>query len=264
MNNVVSIEALFHRSKARIKDLGEVFTPESYVEDMLALLSKDKRTLWSDENTAFFEMSCGHGNIVVPIYRKRLEAIYRKALGNGIRDAAYYAVANAINTLWAIDIDAKNVSQCRTRVLLATFDFLKSKLGIESEYAIIVKKSNFFAHLLCAISWHISENEALSALSDIDTAATNAKQTRAGAKWFSKNGHQPIDFDLSWVSYFESCKKDKASVMDYERALRFISRCVLGNAKSSGDFEFAKYLLEIEAPTSVGASRRSKGMAIEA
>ena len=263
MNNVVNIEALFHRSKARIKDLGEVFTPESYVEDMLTLLSKDKRTLWSDENTAFFEMSCGHGNIVVPIYRKRLEAIYKKALSSGIRDAAYYAVANAINTLWAIDIDGKNVSQCRTRVLLATFDFLKLKLEIESEYAIIVKKSDFFAHLLCAINWHISENEALSALSDIGTAEMNASQTRAGAKWFSKNGHQPIDFDLSWVRFFESHKKEKTTVIDYERALRFISKSVLENAKSSGDFEFAKNLLNIEPPAG-GTSRRARGLAIEA
>lgn len=42
MKNLVKIEELSHRSKERIKNLGEVFTPESYVEDMLSLLAKDK------------------------------------------------------------------------------------------------------------------------------------------------------------------------------------------------------------------------------
>ena len=68
MSNIVDLEKLFHRSKDRIKDLGEVFTPESYVEDMLNLLSKDKRGLWSDEDVTFFEPCAGHGNIVLPIY----------------------------------------------------------------------------------------------------------------------------------------------------------------------------------------------------
>jgi hypothetical protein len=263
MSNIVSLDNLFHRSRARIKDLGEVFTPESYVEDMLTLLGKDKRGLWADEDTAFFEPSCGHGNIVISIYRKRLEAIYKKAQTNGVRDAAYYAVANAINTLWAIDIDSKNINQCRTRVVSTTFEFLKEKLNIESEYYIISKRQEFVSHLLCAINWHIDENETLSALSDIDTAQFNARQTKAGAKWFSQNGHQPIDFDLSWASYFENCKKESSIPLDYERASRFVKNILVGSSKGFSDFEFAKYLLDIEKPTSK-APRRSKDLSIGA
>lgn len=164
MSNIVDLKNLFHRSKERIKDLGEVFTPESYVEDMLNLLAKDKRGLWSDEGVSFFEPCCGHGNIVLSIYKRRLDSIYRKALQQGVREAAYYTVANALNTLWAIDIDPKNVENCRSRVLSATLDFLKTKLEIKSNTVLLSKKRDFFAHVLSAIKWHIDENETLSAL----------------------------------------------------------------------------------------------------
>ena len=79
MSNIVDLEKLFHRSKDRIRDLGEVFTPDSYVEEMLDLLAKDKRGMWSDEEISFFEPCSGHGNIVLPIYKRRLEGIYKKA-----------------------------------------------------------------------------------------------------------------------------------------------------------------------------------------
>ena len=98
MNAIVDMEGLFHRSKCRIKNLGEVFTPESYVEEMLDLLAKNKRGIWSDEEISFFEPCAGHGNIVLPIYKRRLEGIYKKAVAQGNRDAAHYAVANALNT----------------------------------------------------------------------------------------------------------------------------------------------------------------------
>ena len=125
MDTLIDIEKLSHRNKSRIKNLGEVFTPEKYVDKMLDLLAKDKRGIWSNEEIAFFEPCAGHGNIVLPIYKRRLEGIYKKSVAKGIRDASYYAVSNALNTLWAIDIDQKNVDDCRSRVLLVTFDFHK-------------------------------------------------------------------------------------------------------------------------------------------
>lgn len=37
MSRVVDLEKLFHRSKKRIKELGEVFTPEPHVTDIAKL-----------------------------------------------------------------------------------------------------------------------------------------------------------------------------------------------------------------------------------
>ena len=39
-----------HRNKKRIRDLGEVFTPEKYVQEMLGVLDKK---MWSDSNCVF-------------------------------------------------------------------------------------------------------------------------------------------------------------------------------------------------------------------
>lgn len=244
MNNIVDLEKLFHRSKDRIKDLGEVFTPESYVENMLNLLAKDKRGLWSEEEVVFFEPCSGHGNIVLPIYKKRLEGIFKKASSLGLREPAYYAVANALNTLWAIDIDTKNVENCRSRVFSATLDFLKTKLGIKSDLILISKKPDFFAHLLAAIKWHIDENETISALSDEKFAKTNANATKSGAKWFSQNGHHQMDFDLTWVNFYQSCIASNTLPIEYERSLRFIDCVTSGKVRGFEDFSFAKVVFE--------------------
>lgn len=266
MSNIVDLEKLFHRSKDRIKDLGEVFTPESYVEDMLNLLSKDKRGLWSDEEISFFEPCSGHGNIVLPIYKRRLEGIYKKATAQGLgktNEAPFYAVANALNTLWAIDIDPKNVENCRSRVLSATLDFLKTKLEIKSDTILFSKKRDFFAHILSAIKWHIDENETLSALSNPENAKASANLTKVGAKWFSQNGHQLMDFDLSWVNFYESCEASKTIPLEYERSLRFIDAILSGKLRGFDDYEFAKAVIEITKPQDT-ARKPSRSLSVGA
>ncbi len=266
MSNIVDLEKLFHRSKDRIRDLGEVFTPDSYVEEMLDLLAKDKRGLWSDEEISFFEPCSGHGNIVLPIYRRRLEGIYKKATAQGLgktNEAPYYAVANALNTLWAIDIDKKNVENCRSRVLSATLDFLKTKLQIKSDTLLFSKKRDFFAHILSAIKWHIDENETLSALSNPENAKASANLTKSGAKWFSQNGHQPMDFDLSWVNFYESCEASKTIPLEYERSLRFIDAILSGKLRGFEDYEFAKAVVEISKPQDT-ARKPSRSLSVGA
>lgn len=260
MSKIVDLEKLFHRSKDRIKDLGEVFTPESCVVDMLNLLAKDKRGLWSDEEISFFEPCSGHGNIVLLIYKRRLEGIYKKAIAQGLSksdDAPYYAVANALSTLWAIDIDSKNVENCRSRVLSATLDFLKSKLDIKSDLILLSKKQNFFAHVLSAIKWHIAENETLSALSNPENAKASANLTKSGAKWFSQNGHRPMDFNITWVNLYESYRTSNTPLFQYERSIRFIDGVLSGDLSGFEDFEFAMTVIEIDKTPDI-ASRSTK------
>lgn len=248
MSNIVDLEKLFHRSKDRIRDLGEVFTPDSYVEEMLNLLAKDKRGLWSDEEISFFEPCSGHGNIVLPIYKRRLDGIYKKASSQGMKsnEAAWYAVANALNTLWAIDIDEKNVENCRSRVLSATLEFLKNKLDIRNDVALLSKKRDFFAHVMSAIKWHIDVNETLSALSKAETAKASANLTRSGEKWFSQNGHNQMNFDLTWVRFYESCESTKTIPLEFERSLRLVDGILAGKVRGLEDFEFAKAVIVIE------------------
>lgn len=244
-----NFSSMNHRSKKRIQDLGEVFTPESYVEEMLDLLSKDNKNLWSDEDIVLFEPCCGHGNIVLPILKRRLEAIYKKALTRGIgksSEAALYAVANVINTLWAIDIDSTNIENTRTRVLHHVIDFLLKKTEAKSVAQLITKNKQYFAHVLSAIKWHIDENETLSALSTDAKAKSSACLTKSGAAWFARNGHHELDFDLTWAEFFESCDKSNTVPLEFERALKFINSFVSNKTKGFEDFNFAKIALKAD------------------
>jgi hypothetical protein len=242
MINSADVETISQRSLERVKNLGEVFTPPSSVEDMLKLLSSGRTGFWSDENNVFFEPNCGHGNIVIGIYRKRLQALYKKAVSKSNKEAALYAVANAINTLWAIDIDAKNVNQCRERVLVETLTFLKQMSEVSTTSAIIRQHPDFMAHLLCAINWHIQENETLSSLSSKQTAKANAEKTKAGKQWFIINGHHPVSFDLSWIEYYQQCQLDNLVPFNYEKAARFVNNILTGNYRKSVEFDFANNL----------------------
>ena len=238
-----NLALLNHRSKKRIQDLGEVFTPEAYVEEMLDLLAKDKKNFWSDEDIVFFEPCCGHGNIVLPIYRRRLDAIYKKAITQGFgktKEAPLYAVANALNTLWAIDIDSKNIENTRSRVLHETVEFLKGKLNISNTQTLIAKNKEFFTHVVSAVRWHIDENETLSALSPETTAKQNASLTKSGTKWFSQNGHNELDFDLTWVNFFESCEESNVIPLEFERSEKFLEALLSGRLKGFDEFNFAK------------------------
>ena len=49
------LNLIHHRSKNRIRDFGEVFTPEKYVNQMLDMLDK---SVWTDANTIFYEPTC--------------------------------------------------------------------------------------------------------------------------------------------------------------------------------------------------------------
>lgn len=244
MNNIVELSSLFHhRSKDRIQELGEVFTPEQYVEGMLDLISAGKRNYWSNEETHFFEPSCGHGNIALPIYKRRLEAIYKKATSNDVKNPAFYAVANAINTLWAIDIDDKNIQSCRARLLVVSVEFLKEKTRTKTDYQLIQKNQNFFAHLFCALRWQIHQNETLSSLATPNNAPYKANQTRIGAKWFQANDHREIDFDLPWASYYRACIKEKVAPLDFGRSQKFVSQLLSGISKGYNEFDFAKFII---------------------
>ncbi|MEE9494100.1 MAG: hypothetical protein V3W04_12055, partial [Gammaproteobacteria bacterium] len=179
------------------------------------------------------------GNIVSLIYKKRLDSLYKKSQRQGNKNPAYHAVANAVNTLWAIDIDAQNVIHCKTRLLESSLAFIKEKTDVSSDISVISSEPEFFAHLLCAINWHIKENETLSSLSDDEHAQINASKTHAGQQWFLKNGHHPLDFENSWVMHFQAQKENKLLPFMYKRANRFIKTLLTGNGRQDVEFEFA-------------------------
>ena len=247
-----------HRSRKRIRDIGEVFTPDKYVHEMLDLLDK---SVWSDDSVVFFEPCCGHGNIVLAIYRRRLDSLYRKVFSQYSENAALYAIANSLNTLWAIDIDQYNVNNCRSRILFYTLAFMKSKMGYENELDLISNNEDFFAHVLSAIKWQVHENETLSSLSSPnDVARKNASKTKSGKKWFNRHGHQQMDFNLTWVKFFKECEFLNSIPIDFEKSSLFIKNLIRGRGKLTDEFSFAKFLFENKC---LSNKRQSQGINVQ-
>ena len=222
-----------HRSRERVKNMGEVFTPDPYVQQMLSLIDK---TVWQNENVVFFEPACGHGNIALAIVERRIRAFTRKYAAAGIGDPILHAVANAIHTLWAVDICPLNVQLTRKRIIDMIVQTLRG-----TDFTIRKHKmKHYISHVLCALIWQIDVNETLSALSRESAAHKQASQTKVGKQWIARNGHKPIRFDLGWCEFYMQSRTRKIVPMLYERGVRFLD--ILqeeGSGEGFEEFSFA-------------------------
>lgn len=94
------------KSKERVKNHGEVFTPIWLVNEMLDNIEKEDPTVFSDVSKTFLEPSCGTGNFVVEIYRRKLN------VAKNSREKA----EQALRSLWCIELLEDNMLECRQRV----------------------------------------------------------------------------------------------------------------------------------------------------
>jgi hypothetical protein len=104
------------RSAERIRDLGEVFTPEAIVDSMLELLQ--------DINYAskFLEPGCGNGNFLEKILSSKLEIVSRlpevkNSLRSGNLDEFEFKTIIALSSIYGIDIDSLNISEAKERLI---------------------------------------------------------------------------------------------------------------------------------------------------
>ena len=134
------------RSSERARDLGEVFTPESTVNEMLDLLQ--------DVNYAskFLEPGCGSGNFLVEILGRKLDMVERlpevvSSLKTGRLAEYEFKCAIALASIYAVDIDPLNVAEASERLfeLFEARYFKATKQKLADSYAITIKyilKSN--------------------------------------------------------------------------------------------------------------------------
>lgn len=94
------------KSKERVRKLGEVFTPDWVVKKMCDLLQdeNDGMDVFSIEKT-FLEPSCGTGNFLVEIFRRKLE--HCQTPQDGI---------SALESIFGIDIMQDNIEESRHRL----------------------------------------------------------------------------------------------------------------------------------------------------
>lgn len=99
------------KSKQRIADHGEVFTPAWMVEAMLDLVKDETDRI----DSRFLEPACGSGNFIVQILRRKLAAVELK-YGKSDFERRHYALL-ALMCIYGIELLADNIAECRANVL---------------------------------------------------------------------------------------------------------------------------------------------------
>ncbi|MBX3387195.1 MAG: hypothetical protein KF768_11540 [Phycisphaeraceae bacterium] len=99
------------RSRQRIIDHGEVFTPPGLVNDMLDLVAHECERI----DSRFLEPACGDGNFLAEVLRRKL----RTADKNHPRNRARWErdAILCLCSLYGIDLLPDNVAACRDRLL---------------------------------------------------------------------------------------------------------------------------------------------------
>ena len=104
------------RSSERARDLGEVFTPDGTVNEMLDLLQ--------DINYAskFLEPGCGSGNFLVEILSRKLDMVSRlpeavASIKSGRLSEFEFKCVIALASIYGVDIDPLNIEEARERLV---------------------------------------------------------------------------------------------------------------------------------------------------
>ena len=99
------------KSRQRIIDHGEVFTPPGLVNDMLDLIKNECERI----DSRFLEPACGDGNFLAEVLRRKLLSVDKKNACN--RDKWERDALLAVCSLYGIDLLPDNVAVCRARLL---------------------------------------------------------------------------------------------------------------------------------------------------
>ncbi|MCP9447943.1 MAG: N-6 DNA methylase [Nitrospira sp.] len=107
------------KSKQRVADHGEVFTPAWLVEAMLDLVKGETERI----DSRFLEPACGSGNFLVRILQRKLAAVELK-FGKSDFERRHYALL-ALMCCYGIELLADNIAECRANMLEVLADHLK-------------------------------------------------------------------------------------------------------------------------------------------
>lgn len=133
--NTMSASSDLIKSKQRVADHGEVFTPPWLVEKMLDLVKGETERI----DSRFLEPACGSGNFLVPILQRKLAAVEAK-YGKIAFEKHHYALV-ALASLYGIELLADNIAECRANML----DIFAQYLGLTDDDDLYRSASHFLS-----------------------------------------------------------------------------------------------------------------------
>ena len=106
------------KSRKRVADHGEVFTPAWMVDAMLDLVKDESERI----DSRFLEPACGSGNFIVRVLQRKLVAVERK-FGKSDFEKQHYALL-ALMCIYGVELLADNIAECRANMLEIFAEYL--------------------------------------------------------------------------------------------------------------------------------------------
>lgn len=126
------------KSKQRVADHGEVFTPAWMVEAMLDLVKGETERI----DSRFLEPACGSGNFLVQVLRRKLAAV-ELTYGRSEFERRHYALLGLM-CIYGIELLPDNMAECRENLL----ELFAEYLGLNAEEDLYRAAANVLAHNL--------------------------------------------------------------------------------------------------------------------
>jgi hypothetical protein len=166
------------KSKHRVAEHGEVFTPAWMVEAMLNLVKDETERI----DSRFLEPACGSGNFLVQILRRKLAAVELK-YGKSDFERRHYALLGLM-CIYGIELLADNIAECRANVL-----------EILAAYLNLNQSDELYRAAFYVLSQNLVHGDAL-------TMRTHDGQPIAFAEWgyLGKGKFQRRDFRLATLT----------------------------------------------------------------
>lgn len=174
------------KSKQRVAEHGEVFTPAWMVEAMLDIVKAESERI----DSRFLEPACGSGNFLIEVLRRKLVAVELK-YGKSEFERRHYALFGLM-CIYGIELLEDNVAECRENLLEIVADYLRVDSADDAYRAV--------AYVL---SQNIVHGDALTML-------TNERQPITFAEWGYLGGgkFQRRDFRLDVLTQMSSFGED--------------------------------------------------------
>ena len=106
------------KSRKRVADHGEVFTPNRIVEDMLNLVKDESERI----DSRFLEPACGSGNFLRAVLTRKLKTVELK-YGKSEFEKKHHALF-ALMCIYGIELLTDNLAECQSNLLEISVNYL--------------------------------------------------------------------------------------------------------------------------------------------
>lgn len=174
------------KSKARVADHGEVFTPQWLVERMLDLVKGETERI----DSRFLEPACGSGNFLVPVLQRKLAAVQVR-FGRSDFERRHYALL-ALMCAYGIELLEDNIAECRANML-----------EVFAAYLNLVETDEIYQAASNVLAQNLVHGDAM-------TMRTHEDQPITFAEWgyLGKGKFQRRDFRLDVLTQMSSFSKE--------------------------------------------------------